>query len=346
MSQKLFYRAFQYQKKDMARFLAESHGFDILYRDRGEPETRRSKWFFIVQTMRDVLFLVRRRREIDRYDHILALWHAGIAFMLLKRLGLIDYEKLLWFGFSVHSPVWTRIYRYLARLDPTKTWFVVFTEQEIEVYAEKLGIDPARLLFIAHGDWPQPIDVPEVFAPDPELDLETPFFFAGGFTNRDYRPVIDAFRGLDHRLIIVCSETNDDVVDDALPENVQVYRDITFPEFELLLSASEGVIIPLKHDAGAAGHSVLVRSMRNGKVVVANDFRIMHDYVENGVDGVLIENMARDLRPTILELARHPERFDSIRDAAYRRFMRDYSQEALEANMSDLIDDQWIKAPA
>ena len=345
MSQKLFYKEFRYQKKDMTRFLAETHGFDVLYREASEPKTRRTKFFFIIQTLRDVAFLVRRRKRIRRYDHILALWHSGLAFMLLKRLGVIDYEKLLWFGFSVHSPFWTRIYRQIAKIDRDNTWFVVFTEQEIEEYSADLGIDPSRLLFIAHGDWPQPIDVPKAFAPDPDLDLKTPFYFAGGFTNRDYRPVIETFRQVGHRLVIVCSQTNEDVVDDELPDNVQVYRDISFPDFELLLQASKAVIIPLRHDSGAAGHSVLVRSMRNGKIVIANDFRIMHDYVDDGIDGVLLNDLANELRGTIRRIEEHPETFAPIRQAALQRFERDYSQDALERTMSDLVQGRWIAAP-
>ncbi|MGI9418750.1 MAG: glycosyltransferase [Geminicoccaceae bacterium] len=345
MSQKLFYREFQYQKKDMARFLAETHGFDVLYREASEPKTRRTKFFFITQTLRDVAFLIRRRKKIRRYDHILALWHSGLAFMLLKRLGVIDYEKLLWFGFSVHSSFWIGIYRQIAKIDRDNTWFVVFTEQEIEEYSADLGIDPSRLLFIAHGDWPQPIDVPKAFAPDPDLDLETPFYFAGGFTNRDYRPVIETFRQAGHRLVIVCSQTNEDVIDDELPDNVQVYRDISFPDFELLLQASKAVIIPLRHDSGAAGHSVLVRSMRNGKIVIANDFRIMHDYVDDGIDGVLLNDLANELPETIRRIEEHPEMFAPIRQAALQRFERDYSQDALERTMSDLVQGRWIAAP-
>jgi glycosyltransferase involved in cell wall biosynthesis len=329
----------------MARFLAETHGFDVLYREERDPETKRTKLFFFLETLRDVIFLAKRRNTIRRYDHILALWHSGLAFMLLKRLGVIDYDKLLWFGFSVHSPFWTRVYRQIAKLDQDNTWFVVFTEQEIEAYSTRLGIDPGRLLFIAHGDWPQPIDVPETFGPDPDLDLEAPFYFAGGFTNRDYQPVIEAFRRLGHRLIIVCSQTNEDVVDDELPDNVKVYRDIPFPDFELLLRASKAVIIPLKHDAGAAGHSVLVRSMRNGKIIIANDFRVMHDYVDNHIDGMLLKDMASDLAPLIEDIENHPDRFLPMQNAAFQRFERAYSQEALERTMSDLIQDQWIEAP-
>ena len=343
-SKKLFYREFQYQKKDMARFLAETHGFDVLYRESRDPETKRTKFFFFTETFRDLIFLIRRRRLIRKYDHILALWHSGLAFMLLRRLGVIDYEKLLWFGFSVHSPFWARIYRQIAKLDRNHTWFVVFTEQEVEDYSMRFGIDPSRLLFIAHGDWPQPIDVPDAFTPDPAFDLATPFYFAGGFTNRNYRPVIESFKALGHRLVIVCSQTNEDVVDDELPENVQVYRDIPFPDFELLLQASKAVIIPLRRDAGAAGHSVLVRSMRNGKIIIANDFRIMHDYIDDGVEGVLVKNMADELVAVVEEIERRPDRFAPVQRAALKRFEREYSQQALERTMSNLIQDQWIEA--
>lgn len=343
MSEKLFFREFHYQKKDMARYLAEAHGFDNIYRKVRQPETRRTKFFFVTQTLLDLVFLLRRIKVIRRYDYILALWHSAPAFMLLKRLGLINYDKLLWFGFSVHAPAWAHLYRLIAKLDTETTWFVVFTEQEIETYAQRLSIDPARLLFIPHGDWPQPIDVPDVFAPDPDLDLETPFYFTGGFTNRDYRPVIETFRKLDQRLIIVCSKTNTDVADTDLPPNIKVYRDIPFPEFELLLRASKAVIIPLKHDAGAAGHSVLVRSMRNAKIVIANDFRIVDDYIENSVDGLLLKDMDQSLRETILAIEADDAAFDPIREAATQRFQRTYSQDAIERTMSDLIEDRRIE---
>ena len=111
MRRKLFYRKFLYQKTDMARFLAERHGFDNLHREAKEPGTSRSKFFFIKHTLLDLVFLIKRRRTIRRYDEILALWHSAMAFIILKRLGLIDYDKLLWFGFSVREPFWERLYR-------------------------------------------------------------------------------------------------------------------------------------------------------------------------------------------------------------------------------------------
>ena len=338
MSERLFYREFFYQKRDMARFLSESLNFDIIYRDASDPETRRTKFFFIKQTILDIVYLLKHLKAIRRYRYILALWHAAPAFMLLKWLGLINYDKLLWFGFSVHSSLWAKLYKRISKLDRQNTWFVVFTEQEIDHYSERLGIPREKLLFIPHGDWPQPIEVPDVFSPDPDLDLETPFYFAGGFTNRDYTPVIETFRKLGHRLIIVCSNTNTDVVDEELPPNITVFRNITFPEFELLLRACKAVIIPLKHDAGAAGHSVLVRSMRNAKLVIANDYRIVENYLENGVDGILIDNMSGALEEIVEDIEANPEQFDQIRDAARERFRTNYSQEAMERMMADLIE--------
>ena len=342
MSTKLFYREFRYQELDIARFLAERHGFDTLYRTAGNPQANRNKLFFIRHIFLDMVFLLRRRKQISSYGHVLALWHSSLAFIILKWLRLIDYDKLLWFGFSVRSPFWARVYRWVASLDANNTWFVVFTEKEVTEYSAKLSIPSSRLLFIAHGDWPQPIELPTSFGPDPSIDLDTPFYFAGGFTNRDYRPVIEAFRALGHRLIIVCSQSNTDVIDDDLPDNIQVYRDITFPEFELLLQASKAVIIPLKRDTGAAGHSVLVRSMRNGKIVIANDFKIMHNYVENEVDGVLLSDLAHQLEPTIQAIETDLDRFRPLQNAALARFERDYSQDALERRMSHLIQDQWL----
>ena len=83
--------------------------------------------------------------------------------------------------------------------------------------------------------------------------------------------------------------------------------------------------------------------MRNGKVVIANDFAIMRNYVENGVDGVLLDDLRRQLKPTVQAIETDPDRFGPIRTAALARFERDYSQDALERRMSHLIQDQWIQ---
>jgi hypothetical protein len=112
MSQRLFYREFEYQKRDMARFLSESHHFDTIYREASEPRTRRTKFYFISQALSDLVFLLKRLKTIRRYRYILALWHAAPAFMLLKRLRLIDYDKLLWFGVSASSAM--RSLRWLS----------------------------------------------------------------------------------------------------------------------------------------------------------------------------------------------------------------------------------------
>ena len=133
-------------------------------------------------------------------------------------------------------------------------------------------------------------------------------------------------------------------MDAELPANISVYRDITFENFELLLAASKAVIIPLRYDAGAAGHSVLVRSMRNGKIVIANDFRIIDDYIENDVDGVLVADLEGALQKAITDIEADGDSYERIREAARQRFERDYSQDAMERMMSDLIEGRPIRS--
>ena len=66
-------------------------------------------------------------------------------------------------------------------------------------------------------------------------------------------------------------------------------------------------------------------------------------WFENGVDGVLIRDMGQALEKIVKDIESNPEQFNPIRDAAFKRFQDNYSQEAMEQMMTDLIEGRRIK---
>src|SRR5262249_43209485 len=92
-----------------------------------------------------------------------------------------------------------------------------------------------------------------------QVDLETEtkirgadYYFAGGYSNRDYATLISTFSGLRESLVIICSKLNKDVNEESLPKNVTVLRDVPGEKFDAYVRQAKACILPLKHDTGAS----------------------------------------------------------------------------------------------
>jgi glycosyltransferase involved in cell wall biosynthesis len=229
------------------------------------------------------------------------------------------------------------VFRALSRLDGGGDHYIVFSEFEIGLYQARLGIARERMHFLPYGDWSAERceAAPETAAGD--------YYFAGGYSNRDYPALIAAFRPIPARLVIVCSALNKEIVDADLPANVTVLRDLPSPAFDAYVRNAKACIIPLKHDTGASGQSVMLRLMRNRKAVIATDFGSVRGYVIDGESGLLVTDLERDLPAIIARIERDPSIAPTLGAAAYQRYRRYFSFEAggaalgriLEANLGE-----------
>src|SRR5262249_2314076 len=157
-----------------------------------------------------------------------------------------------------------------------------------------------RIHYLPYGDWSseRPIVVGQ---PAEDVSAES-YYFAGGYSNRDYRSLIAAFRHVPAKLLIVCSRLNQDVDESSLPPNVKVVRDVQSDVFEAYVRQAKACIVPLKHDTGSSGQSTMLRLMRNGKVIIASDVSGVRSYVVNGVSGHLVRDMAGELPELIARI--------------------------------------------
>jgi hypothetical protein len=170
----------------------------------------------------------------------------------------------------------------------------VFSESEIDLYVRELGIARARLHFVPLGDWGQrrqPVGVPEPGG----------YYFAGGRSNREYRALVEAFRGRPERLVIICGSCNrDDFRGLELPPNVTVLFDVPIESFDEYTRSAKAGIVVLRRDAGSSGQSVALSLMRNAKCVIVNKAGALRGYVEHGVSGFVLSDVAREL-PAVIE---------------------------------------------
>jgi glycosyltransferase involved in cell wall biosynthesis len=307
---------------DMVGFIAKTFGFEVLELSDYEIHRALSKAAHLRGLIRQSFDLICLLGRLRRNRVVIAIGPISYLIKLLRRLGLVRYETSFCLGWHVRSPRWFPVFRLLSRLDRDGDHYIVFSEFEIGLYETNLGIARERMHFLPYGDWS---------AENRETVPEAPsgdYYFAGGYSNRDYPALIAAFRQISARLVIVCSGLNKEIVDADLPPNVTVLRDLPSEQFDAFVRGAKACIIPLKHDSGASGQSVMLRLMRNRKAIIANDFGSVRGYIADGESGRLVDDLARDL-PAIVEIIEHdPKIATGWGAAAYQRYCRYFSLEA------------------
>lgn len=312
---------------DMAAFIAEKFGFDLLQLSDFEIHRAQSKWAHLRGLVRQCFELLGWLGPLRRCRVVIAIGPISYFIKLLHRLGLVRYERSFCLGWHVRSPRWFPVFRALGRLDGAGDHYIVFSEWEIGLYEKHLGIARERMHFLPYGDW-SPAR-PGSGAPDAILEPTAgDYYFAGGYSNRDYPALIEAFRTIPAKLVIIGSALNKEVVDSELPANVTMLRDVPGDVFDAYVRGAKACIIPLKHDTGASGQSVMLRLMKYKKAIVATDFGSVRGYVVDGESGLLIGDMARDLPAIISRLEGDPAAGAALGQAAYERYGRYFSLEA------------------
>lgn len=112
------------------------------------------------------------------------------------------------------------------------------------------------------------------------------YFFAGGYTNRDYKLLISCAERLpQQKFIIVCSHLN--ALPSRIPENVTIFKELSKNEFHSLMAGSQAVVLPLKNNVGSSGQMVALAGMQMEKVVIYPEFDVVSQYFEDKVNGVM-----------------------------------------------------------
>ena len=286
--------------------------------------------------MENCWFVFKNRNRLNHSNTIVSVGFTALPVKLLIKLGLVKCQQLLWFGFFIHSDKAFRIFRVLLKfLSVENEKLVLNSAYEIPMYVQKLGLGKHKLTYIPLGDWKKVDLYDEKYEPG----VDEPYYFAGGYTNRDYLNLIDAFRQVPNKLVIVCSYLNKELNNiDQLPSNIIIKKDIPKEEFESLLAKSKACILPLKNDTGASGHMVLLGYMRNKKAIIASDMEAMREYVTHEESALLFKD-AREELPQIIQ-AIEEKRYDlkQLGESAYQQYQENFTYPALSARLIAILE--------
>jgi len=321
------------------RHLVERHGFTDLCRYEYDPGDK-SKAAHFMDAGGDLLFALQHLRVLQAATHIVAIGPTAAAVSVLHRLGFLrSGVRLWWLGFFVHSPRWLRRLRLAFRiLNSPHLQFIVFSQYERSLYVDALGLRSEQLHYVPYGDMNPKQSVADVERAQVLTQGMRDYFFSGGDTSRDYKSLIKAFRHLPYPLVIVCGARNGDVPRTGLPPNVKVFREVAFEVFEGLAQCAMACIVPIGYDTGAAGQSVCLSHMRQGKLIIATDTRVIREYVQDGLSGILVRDNRESLAKAVRMVAMNPAQYQKLGEVARREYLRRFAAGAIAERLSDLVD--------
>lgn len=277
-----------------------------------------------------LLALLRRRREYEIL--ITADLRTALAFALLRRLLGLRRPKHLVLEMMLDeesaSPGWRfkrRLQRYaFASVD----CIVVSSTMEIPVYAARLGVPAGRIRFVPfHTNVVEPVYV----------SGSKHYILSAGKTGRDYQTLSEAVRDIDHDVVVVSDAES--VRDVSLPQRVRLVLDAPYGHYRDLLQACDLLVLPLRPLVKSTGQVALLEAMALGKPVIATRVVGTVDYVQSGLNGILVPpGNPSALREAIVGLLRDPVARERLGRAALESVRDRHTFERYARAILDIVD--------
>ena len=161
---------------------------------------------------------------------------------------------------------------------------ICLAESQRDELVELGGLDPERVLSMT-------IPVDAGFFRPQEREAEQSVLSVGKDLARDYATLFDAARDGAWQTTVVAHARN---LEHATPApRTELPRDLSFVELRDAYARAGCVVLPQRHEdylygSEGGGLTALLEAMAMGKPIVASDRAILHDYVDDGVEAVLV----------------------------------------------------------
>ncbi|MBK4218137.1 glycosyltransferase family 4 protein [Paracoccus caeni] len=206
--------------------------------------------------------------------------------------------------------------------------YVVHSPQEVESYAEYLGLPRERFRFVPLQRGQIPLGRQE--------DSEKPFILAMGSAKRDYPTLLKAVDELGIPTVIVTKAADIQ----ALPASphVRFLSDLSQMECLELLSRARISVTPLSNLQTASGQITFVNAMQLGVPVIATRSPGTDGYIDHEHDGLLVEaGNVQDLTGQIRRLWNDAHFRDVLGQNALHTAAARFSDKAAAQSLQEMV---------
>ena len=163
------------------------------------------------------------------------------------------------------------------------------------------------------------------------------YSLAIGRSNRDFEFLINAWRNVDSRFkLLIISDTYRPK--NVLPKNVIHRTDISGDaQFPYIIN-SDLMIIPIEDGSICSGDTVLLKAMSYSKPVVVTSPSVLGEmYIDDELNGLLLEKEPKSFAKRIMELLSNDEKMLYLSNNARTKYEKYYSRYSMGVNLGEKI---------
>jgi glycosyltransferase involved in cell wall biosynthesis len=300
----------------------------------GEPGRRRSGLSAIPSLALRLVRLLRAARH-EGVSHILTFESDLTCYLI----GLLQYwpglreprHVIVQFIASELSPGPGSRAKHFVRRVLLNTVFLVIcsSRDEVAYYREIFRWPASRTAFVPFHTDARLLDVQPI-------EDEPPFVLSAGRSYRDFAVLARAVAGTGIRTEVVCGRGGPRLA--KVPAEMQIIEEMPLPDLMERMRRASIVVLSLEPKRISTGQTVLLQAMAHGKAVVATASAGTTDYIESGLDGVLVPPGDADaLRDAICTLWQDPTARVRMGERARRRIAEQHLPEHYALNVRSAL---------
>lgn len=222
--------------------------------------------------------------------------------------------------------IYRSIFRFMLK-SKSITNAVCHSKSEIRYYNSVLRINNDKVVFAEVGEGePGEINQP---------NHENIYFFSGGGSQRDYKTLIEAFKGLEYKLKIACLPSH--VKNIKIPPNVKVYYNKWHRDFDKMIVDSYAVILTLEDPKISSGQLVLLKAMRMGKPVIVTAGECLKDYTDDSFAISVKHHSPPQIIKAVNVIANNEKKWVTMSQNAFELYKVKYSRCKYVKRVCDII---------
>ena len=265
----------------------------------------------------------------NRYDRVLA-WQQfyGLLLAFFCRLFKVKKAPQIYIMTFIFKPKKYGIYNKLISFVLTSgyiTKYIVLSDSEKKYYSELFGIDPN----LFHSTRIGVSDESGRIKPDNDTEK---YYLAVGRSNRDYKFLRNAWKPLYGKLIIINESYSEEK-----KEGIEVLKKCYGDDYLKKVANCYAQIIPLEDVNIASGSLSFLQAMMLSKPTIVTENSTVHDYIENEVNGIIINKNEEELQKA-LEYLDNPIFYKRMCDNARKDYLDKYSQYSLGLDIGEMLN--------
>ena len=300
-----------------------------------EEPRRWREWLLKPQVWRiyQALQVVFRQRRLDAVVAVMET--AALPLLVARRLGILRRPLVVINMALLHQKnvrgSKKRLWRWLL---PGADAIISLARPHLDWVAEEFGLKRVRQHFI-----PMLVDT-EFFRPDPKAKIGNYCLSVGTNEGKDFVSLLKAWpKG--ERLLIVTDAYNAEIARQHLEPgaSIEILQAVPIERLRTFYREAKLHVIPLANVRLGSGHTVLLENMAMGKVLIVSDAPAMRDYLEDGVNAIVVEpHNVEQLGEKIRSFLAAPEEYAPVGQKAAEWARDHFSSEKFATQLLEIVE--------